>query len=310
MRAARNFKKILVMRGGALGDFVLTLPALAALRKRFPASRLEILGYPRVAELAVAGGLADVAHSIEAPALARYFAANAPGANRFAGYDLMVSYIFDPENIFEANVRRDAPEAVFLKGPHRPDDTGNIHATDVLLSPLRELGIEGADPQPRLILSNGTDRRGRLALHPGSGSERKNWPEANWGGLIREILEKTRWNCLLVGGEAEAGRLERLQDFDAGRSKFGKDRIELAQNLPLVELARIMQGCAGFVGHDSGVTHLAAAVGLQGLALWGETNANVWRPRSDRMKVAHHDKGLSRLPVEDVFGKLAELGIV
>jgi len=308
MREARNFKNILVMRGGALGDFVLTLPALAALRKSFPAARLEILGYPRIAALAVAGGLAEAAHSIEAPALARYFAANAPGTNRFAGYDLIVSYIFDPETVFEENVRREAPGAVFLKGPHRPDESGSIHATDVLLQPLRELGIEEADSEPRLKLSSEAERRGWLALHPGSGSEHKNWPEANWGGLIREIIEKTRWNCLLVGGEAEVGRLERLPNFDTGRSKFC--RIELAQNLPLVELARILQGCAGFVGHDSGVTHLAAAVGLPGLALWGETNANVWSPRSNRMKLIRHDKGLSRLPVEDVFGKLAELGIV
>ena len=46
--------KILVIRGGAIGDFILTLPVLAALRRQFPQTRLEVLGYPHIARLAVA----------------------------------------------------------------------------------------------------------------------------------------------------------------------------------------------------------------------------------------------------------------
>ena len=65
---------ILVIRGGAIGDFILTLPAVSALRRQFPEARLEILGYPHIAQLAVAGGLADRAQSIEAQALAGFFA--------------------------------------------------------------------------------------------------------------------------------------------------------------------------------------------------------------------------------------------
>jgi len=64
--------RILVLRGGAIGDFILTLPVLAALRSTFPGNRLEVLGYPHIASLALAAGLVDAAQPIEARALAGY----------------------------------------------------------------------------------------------------------------------------------------------------------------------------------------------------------------------------------------------
>ena len=77
-------------------------------------------------------------------------------------------------------------------------------------------------------------------------------------------------------------------------------RIVVAANLPLVELAERLSACTGFVGHDSGITHLAAAVGLSGLVLWGETPPAVWRPRSERMTILMEPKGLAYLPVDRV----------
>ncbi len=68
--------KILVIRGGAIGDFILTLPVLAALRRQFPRTHLEVLGYPHIAGLALAGGLVQRVQSIEARALAGFFARN------------------------------------------------------------------------------------------------------------------------------------------------------------------------------------------------------------------------------------------
>src|SRR5436190_22289189 len=102
-------KKILVIRGGAIGDFLLTLPVLAALRKHFPKATLDILGYPHVASLAAQGGLAETVYPIEAPQLAGFFvrgaALNPEWVRRFAEVDLIVSFAYDPEGIFEANVR-------------------------------------------------------------------------------------------------------------------------------------------------------------------------------------------------------------
>ncbi len=66
--------KILVIRGGAIGDFILTLPVLAALRRQFPDTALEVLGYPHIASLAAAGQLVDAVRPIEARPLAGFFA--------------------------------------------------------------------------------------------------------------------------------------------------------------------------------------------------------------------------------------------
>ena len=78
--------KILVIRGGAIGDFVLTLPAIAALRRQFPEAHLEVLGYPHIIQLALAGGLVNRIQSIEARALAGFFARGGELAEDLADY--------------------------------------------------------------------------------------------------------------------------------------------------------------------------------------------------------------------------------
>jgi len=77
--------KILVIRGGAIGDFILTLPAIAALRQQFPLAHLEVLGYPHIVQLAQAGGLVDRVQAIEARALAGFFARNGKQGTREIG---------------------------------------------------------------------------------------------------------------------------------------------------------------------------------------------------------------------------------
>jgi heptosyltransferase-2 len=300
----RTAGKILVIRGGAIGDFILTLPVLSALRAQLPEARLEVLGYGQIAQLAVAGGLADEVRSIEARPLAGFFARRGDLApewqDYFAGFAIIVSYLYDPDGFFQANVAR-CSKAQFIAGPHRPDDSAGVHATEVFLKPLERLAIFDADPTPRLPFHATRNTQHVLALHPGSGSERKNWPEAKWAELLARLVRSTTTKLLLVGGEAEGDRLERLA------SHLPPERVELARNLPLVELAGRLQGCRAFVGHDSGITHLAAALGLEGLALWGETAEALWAPRSARMRLVRAGGGLGDLPVETVLRELAEL---
>lgn len=292
--------KILVIRGGAIGDFILTLPAIAALRERFPQAHLEVMGYPHIAQLALVGGWVDAVRPIEARALAGFFARNGELAEElrdyFSEFDLILSYLYDPDRIFEGNVRRCTP-AQFIAGPHRPDERAGVHATRVFLQPLERLAIFDADPVPRLRLP-ATPRTGQspLALHPGSGSERKNWPLARWSDLLRYLLRTSGRPFLLVGGEAEA---DRLQDLAA---LAPPSRLEVCRSLPLGDLARKLKGCAGFVGHDSGITHLAAAVGLPVVALWPDTPEAIWQPQGQRVRLVRSPRGIRSLPVEEVIG--------
>jgi len=275
--------------------------------------------------------------------LAGFFARNGtldPSLQEFfAGFSIIISYLFDPDGIFRANIAR-CSKAQFIVGPHRPDDALQIHATEVLLKPLERLAIFAPDPTPRLNIpaaSHRTEREQqprelheeppeasplpqgkgkgegeqgvmkpigsdpsqtperRLALHPGSGSERKNWPEQKWAETLHELLSFPNLTCVLIGGEAEEGRLQRLV------SRLPSDRIELAENLRLVDLAARLRSCDAFVGHDSGITHLAAAVGLPVIALWGETSESVWRPKGTGVLLLKHERGISALPVNKVL---------
>jgi heptosyltransferase III len=298
-------RAILVIRGGALGDFILTLPVLSALRTHFPNSRVEILANPRFASLAIACGLADHASALESPGLAGLFTpvGAVPDAvvEYFARFDLIISYLYDPDQTFQANVTR-FTSAKFIQGPHRPDESANIHASDLLFRPLETLGINGPAPQLRLTLSSPPDiaKNTCLALHPGSGSPAKNWPEPKWQELLHHLALETDWNFLLVGGEAEGNRCQRLA------ATLPSKRVEIAQDLPLVDLAQKIKPCAAFIGHDSGITHLAAALDIPGVVLWPATSEKTWRPRSDKMTVLRDPRGLTHLPTSAVIAALSQ----
>ena len=308
-------KRILVIRGGAIGDFILTLPVLSALKHRFPAARIDVLGYPRIAALAVAGNLADEVHPIEAPSLACFFAPGSPLDSNwrafFSAFDLIVSYAHDPEGVFQENILT-CSGAPFLRGLHRPEERLNRHAADVLLKALRPLDITVDEAAPRLTLCSGElpptyfrefVQRPTVAIHPGSGSTTKNWPHDCWKQFLRQLADETPWQLLLVGGEAEEERLEAIADA------LPDDRCLVAQHLPLVQLAYLLQRCRAFLGHDSGITHLAAALGLPGLALWGPSNAAVWRPRSRRMSLLHAGNKLQNLSVQEAWQKWCALAL-
>ena len=294
------------MRGGAIGDFILTLPVLAALRQKFPACSLRILGYPAIASLAVAGGLAESVTPLESSMFSGFFVEGgtwtAAAAEFFAGFDLIISYVYDPDGVFERNVAG-CTRARFVRGPHRPNDSDEVPAAVALLHPLEILGMRDADPRPSLVAPrNGNAAPGTwLAAHPGSGGKCKIWPEANWAEFLELLVNQTEFHLLLIGGEAEKGRCARLA------SGLPAVRVRIAQSLPLPELARLMQDCAAFVGHDSGITHLAAALDLPGLALWGPSNETVWRPMSEKIQVLRHSTGLEDLPVETVFQAVLKL---
>jgi heptosyltransferase III len=300
--------RILVIRGGAIGDFILTLPVLAALRQQFPHSRLEVLGYPHIARLALIDRLVADVRCIEAGALAGFFAREgmlaADLADYFSDFGVIISYLYDPDRIFETNVRS-CSEAQFIAGPHRPNENENLHATKVFLKPLQTLAIFEADAIPRLAVTKAFETgvtTGRwLALHPGSGSDTKNWPESKWAEFLEYLIKSTTFHLLMIGGEAERERVGRLV------KPLPQTRLKLMQSVPLTELAQWMSACIGYVGHDSGISHLAAAVGLPSLILWGHTAENVWRPRNQQLTLLRGSHGLENLSVPVVINHFEQL---
>jgi heptosyltransferase III len=286
--------RILVIRGGAIGDFVLTLPAIKLLRDNFPQAHIEILGYPHIVALAERRFYADAIRSIESGLLAPFFAREAvlPGewAAHFAGFDLIVSYVFDPDRIFQENLKR-CGIRTHITGPSKPG--GDEHAALQLARPLEQIGLHlesaaaGIYPadEDRAFARNFLGAAGApvIALHPGSGSETKNWPIERWDEL-GEHLFPTGSTILVVGGEADEERFRLLENA-------WKDKpVRFVKNLSLPHLAALFEDSV-FIGHDSGISHLAAAVGAQCILLFGPTDPAVWAPANENVTVLRAPKG-------------------
>ncbi len=277
-------QRILVLRGGALGDFIVTLPALHLLRARWPGAEIAAIGNASAAAL---GRLAGCVDSVFSQHEARWSAlmddAPLPAALRdwLAAFDLVVNYWPDRDGA----IRRHFPIRAgqrFLEAPALPH---LAPAARHYCEPLRRLGLETADFRSRLPLAR-EPAEPALAVHPGSGSPRKNWPVEHW----RQLLSALPGPFLLVGGEADTAALEALAGLG-----------EVFAGRPLPELAARLARCRGFLGHDSGVSHIAAAAGTPCLLLFGPTDPAMWAPPGAHVRTLRRDPDLAGLEVADVL---------
>ncbi len=295
--------RILAIRGGAIGDFILTLPALRLLRETFAHCHLEILGYEHIASLARSGGpvagatYADAVRNIEAAPMAGFFARagnlDPSWSEYFASFQQVVSWLFDPDGIFEANVKRAGVKNYISAYTKISDET---HASVQLARGLESLALYLEDDVARLTPSNLPARQNDyVTLHPGSGSAKKNWPLENWVELARSLAARGS-RVMLVGGEADHAVLDVLTN-------------ELAPILPLVsrglslpKLAEVLALSTRHYGHDTGISHLAAAVGAPSTVIFGPTDPAIWAPRGSHVRIVHAGGGeLARLKVEEVI---------
>jgi heptosyltransferase-3 len=283
--------RVLVIRGGAIGDFVLTLPVLRLLRDMIPGVHIEVMGYLSIATLAQTAGLADSVRSLEHRTFAPFFAKNAPLdealAEHLRGFNLILSYLFDPDGHFKASMERVGVKT-FLECSHRVQNDGT-HASRQLARPLEKIAFFLEEEHlrqnhfPRLE----SPEKRRIAIHVGSGSEKKNWPLERWIALADEFRDL---EVIFITGEAEQERgmlIENRPNWHA---------------LPLTELAAKLSTCAAFFGHDSGISHLAAACGVPSLLLFGPTDPAVWAPPQPHVTVLRAPGGeLTALDVEPVI---------
>jgi heptosyltransferase-2 len=317
---------MLFIRGGAVGDFILTLPAMQLVREQLPAVDIEVLGYPGISRLATSSGIATDTRSIEFAALANFFV---PGAELdedlqryFSSFEVVVSYLFDPDGFFHSNLERAGVQQLVVAS-HRVKDRepGHPSAATQLAAPLESLALYLDRPFVELnfdpetvqagdaFMAHAATQAGRLvALHPGSGSPTKNWPLDRWIELARTLTAEvtTELELMVVGGEAEA---ETIDAFVAQLDDHGIAH-RLARDLPLPVLGAALQRCDLFLGHDSGISHLAAACGLPCLLLFGPTRPEVWAPRNPKVEVLAAPEGqLTQLEPETVrhqAGKMIE----
>lgn len=300
--------RILFIRGGAIGDFVLTLPAIRVVREAFPDAHLEILGYKHIVALAEGRGYADATRSIEYGPLASFFARGGELPQDlcayFAGFGQIISYLYDPDGIFEENLRRAGVKHFLAGSPIIPDDA---HAAVFLARPLQSLALYLEDPAAEIRVTPEDEALavrefGGVApgavIHPGSGSLRKNWPVECWAEFLRS-WRQAEPDLLIaaVGGEADEERIAELRAEAPWITPF--------LHLPLPVVAALIRRAGRYVGHDSGISHIAAATGARCALLFGPTDPAVWAPRNAGVRVLAAPGGdLAALSVEAVLAAI------
>jgi heptosyltransferase-3 len=306
--------RILLIRGGALGDFIITLPTLRLIRERWPDAHIEVLGHPRIAEIALNRFYLDDVRSVDRGPMSAFFTPRAvldpAWMDYIGGFDLVLSYFYDPDGLFLLNLQRCRPGEVLTFSPQVSADFGRpaaFHFAGILESLGLALGPDPASelfPSPedkdaaRAFLTGLKPGTRLVAIHPGSGGESKNWPKESWAELGRRLAGATDdLALLLVEGEADAEAaqflLEAWKDLPHLRARW----------LPLPILSALLSEAVLFIGHDSGITHLAAASrkDLPVIALFGPTDPVVWAPPRAGVKVLHGDPTIRNISVEEVF---------
>lgn len=254
------------MHTGGIGDFLLACPSIRGVSGRGP---VEILGHKARAALAVAGGIADVAHDLDSVDFDSIFSEPSPRLREFfSRFDRAVVWMRDNDGAIAGALRRCGVEDAEVH-PGLPPANWDRHASEYYLDCL---GLPHAPPL-RLDIAPAPEAHD-VVIHPGSGSPTKNWPLENFLRVAAALESDDRRVTWCVGpAEVECGAFEGLRD----RAVLTSDS--------LVDLAAQLARTKRYIGNDGGITHLAAAVGCATLAIFGPTDAKVWAPRGEHVRV-------------------------
>jgi ADP-heptose:LPS heptosyltransferase len=309
-----NVQSILTIHQGALGDFILALPVLETLRKAFPQAKSVIMGYPRILELAEERFYAEKILPIDQRGMATFFvregSLDASLSQFFGTFDLVVVFGKDGEGTVIGNLRR-VCQGRILHINSFPTWDERVHLVDHLLRQIAQYGLPVSSFNPRLHLKQSdrewaedfwrgkrlaSEERSRMIiLHPGSGSKKKVWPLERFLELACHLQDHFSSKLLIVLGPAEG--LEVQKAFE----RMGPNRPILAKGLSLLQLASVMEGSWFFIGNDSGVSHMAAALGIPIIAIFGPTDPKVWSPRGEKVCVIRKEIPCSPCPQERFF---------
>ncbi|MEM6750488.1 MAG: glycosyltransferase family 9 protein [Planctomycetota bacterium] len=269
----------LVFHQAALGDFVLTAPiwrglddpvtVIAPWSRAWLATRLR----PGVAAM-----------DIEMFEFGRMFARGGPSRlspavqELFDAAQTVVSFVSDGRDAWADNARRLMPGARLAFLEPRPAHGGPAHTAEHHRARLREQGVElgsiaSTHPAVRSTPS------GPVLVHPGSGGMAKCWPADRYAALIATLRDRGHAVLPLLG-EVELDRWPEV-DVTRWREDLG------AEVCPHTEaLWSRLAGARALIGNDAGPTHLAAAMGLPTLAIFGPSDPRRWAPIGPAVHVA------------------------
>lgn len=287
--------RIVAVHQGALGDCLLALPILEALHRSWPRIHFDLWSKPEHVALLAAKPFMGSMPPPDDSTLARFFHEDlwrtAP-VPPFLEQSRMV-LIFGQTGsrvLAERLASRLSCPVPWLQS--FPGPGACQHVSQFLMEQCRRFGwhleecLPRLEPAPQDLAAasawleqhHATGRNRPIVIHPGSGGLRKVWPLSNWWRALQWLREAFPNPILLSLGPAD----ERLRDFVLAAEALGVAALE---GLPLRLLAAVLSQGRLFVGSDSGVSHLAAAVGTPTLVIFGPTDPGVWAPRGPHVHV-------------------------
>lgn len=306
--------RILVLRGGALGDLILTIPAISLLRRSFPGAHLELAGYEKNAAILLACGLVDRVRPLDSAGMAFYFQTvetlPRDEAEYARSFDLVISFLHDPTGAVIQNLRAAGAGKAYAFSPIVKKGRAADHFLAAVKTALgRRCAPSPAVPTAALLdwprarvetarrsLASRFGAKRLVVIHPGSGSPAKNWPADKFAALS-DLVQQAGFQPVFMAGEADEKPLAEIRRLRPGAPVF--------ERKPLLEAADILSVADGYAGNDSGLTHLAAALGVPAAVVFGPTDPDIWAPRGAHVAVIRCG-ALSDAGAETVWRALAD----
>jgi ADP-heptose:LPS heptosyltransferase len=299
---AKEAQRAVILQPGALGDCILTLPLAKLMQEQLGLGGVDIIGHAEYVGILPERSCVDSIRSIDSTGLHRLFVEPAefdledrdPLINALADYSWIVTFMGEPDGKFEQNLIFTANcshSAEVISLSLKPPNDSKQHIAEFYAQqfaqesglpaeqmrvPVDEVTIRvtAADRARGLELLDqaGADVSKRLmVIHPGSGGRPKCWHLENFVG-VAEALRAMDIEALFLTGPVET---ERLSDSEKACLH---DAAPCVADLALAQVVAVLSCADAFVGNDSGVTHLAAGMGLRTSVLFGPTDPTVYRP--------------------------------
>jgi len=299
---ARLAQRGVILQPGAIGDCILTLPLAEFMKDCLDLGGIDILGHTEYIGILPGRTCIDSVRSMDSMNLHRLFvetnafdlADGDPLINAFADYAWIVTFLGEPNSHFEQNLIFTAncshSSEVITLSMKPPEDYSN-HLTDYYRQQFVDESGLSSEPQQiergtRLIKATEADvNKGRellkeiqvdsseklVVIQPGSGGLHKCWHLDNFLAVAKELRSKGVEVVFLLG-PAEQER------FSNATIKDINSVARCLTDLSLTQVVCLLSCSDGFIGNDSGITHLAAGMGVRTLAVFGPTNPAVYKP--------------------------------
>lgn len=297
----RSLNRWLIVRTGAVGDTILLSSLVQLIRRTIPEAWIELAGvYERVG-LLVGPGLADRAVSIDDYRFERLFAPGEENSNGLAGslreFDTILYFTNAKIPDGAAKLRSRVDQIVRIHPALPPVGPPWIHCVEHYAESLRGIVPVDPVPWPRIILREESRRRGIellrkksidisgsriVGVHVGAGSRTKLAPIHCFLREIDALRQAGPMVVLSIEGPADAEQVEAFLDGFPSEWRIPVARI---REHSLLDLASILQQVDWFVGNDSGITHLSAALGRPTKAFFIASNPAVWAPLGSHVQV-------------------------